>query len=285
MAFRQYFLVSFLACFVLTSCTSEEEHQSEPYDLAITNVDVYDSRHAAILTNKTIFIRDDRIAKIADTGGAEPASEIIDGKGRLATPGFIDTHTHVLLNYGDGGFGPKAIKDEYRNVHMRDFLQYGVTTIADMGQPKEWLPIMKHWQSTPTANHPNFLIVGGSLNSKHDWDTAPPMHHHNLACPQDAIDAVNAYHNQGIGRIKLYWKLEQSDMAVIIDQANKLDMEFYAHVDNGIRKYRFRKCGSSKNYQINFISILVKFPLKFILGAENDGNHLMVRNISMFTEL
>ncbi len=64
----------------------------------IQNIDVYAPQH---LGKKDVLTINDKIIKIKDPGsisadGFLSEAEIINGEGLLLTPGFIDSHVHVL---------------------------------------------------------------------------------------------------------------------------------------------------------------------------------------------
>ncbi len=72
----------------------------------IQNIDVYAPQH---LGKKDVLIINDKIVKIKDAGsisadGFLSEAERINGEGLLLTPGFIDSHVHVLGGGGEGGF-------------------------------------------------------------------------------------------------------------------------------------------------------------------------------------
>ena len=72
----------------------------------IQNIDVYAPQH---LGKKDVLTINDKIVKIKDAGsmsadGFLSDAEVIDGEGLLLTPGFIDSHVHVLGGGGEGGF-------------------------------------------------------------------------------------------------------------------------------------------------------------------------------------
>ena len=90
----------------------------------IKNVDVYSPLH---LGKKNILIAGERIAAIADDIDAPvgfPAVEVIDGKGRLAVPGFIDSHVHIA-----GGGGEASFKTRTPEMRLTDATLAGVTTV------------------------------------------------------------------------------------------------------------------------------------------------------------
>ena len=63
----------------------------QPADLVIKNVRLLDVITGAIVTTD-IAIVDDRIV---GTHASYDGKEEIDGRGRFAVPGFIDTHLHI----------------------------------------------------------------------------------------------------------------------------------------------------------------------------------------------
>ena len=76
-------------------------------DLLITNIDVLTpdgvkKNHAIAIENGyiTSILPDEKAHQIKSS-----AKEVLDGKGQLATPGLINTHTHIAMglfrNYAD----------------------------------------------------------------------------------------------------------------------------------------------------------------------------------------
>ncbi len=76
-------------------------------DLLITNVDVLTNE--GVLKNHAIEIENGFITSIVKDSEVEKAKEsakdVLDGKGQLAAPGLINTHTHIAMglfrNYAD----------------------------------------------------------------------------------------------------------------------------------------------------------------------------------------
>lgn len=74
-------------------------------DLLITNVDVLTDN--GTLKNHAIAIENGYITAILTGEEAKSAQskETLDGKGQLATPGLVNTHTHIAMglfrNYAD----------------------------------------------------------------------------------------------------------------------------------------------------------------------------------------
>ena len=76
----------------------------------IQNIDVYAPQH---LGKKDVLTINDKIVKIKDAGsisadGFLSEAEMINGEGLLLTPGFVDSHVHVLGGGGEGGFANRT---------------------------------------------------------------------------------------------------------------------------------------------------------------------------------
>ena len=93
----------------------------------IQNIDVYAPHH---LGQKDVLTVNDKIVKITDAGTIQgvtlfPELEIVDGTGKILTPGFIDCHVHVLGGGGEGGFANRTPE-----ATMEGLTKFGVTTVV-----------------------------------------------------------------------------------------------------------------------------------------------------------
>ena len=93
----------------------------------IQNIDVYAPQH---LGKKDVLMINDKIIKIKDPGsisadGFLSEAEMINGEGLLLTPGFIDSHVHVLGGGGEGGFANRTPE-----ATMEGLTKFGVTTVV-----------------------------------------------------------------------------------------------------------------------------------------------------------
>jgi len=219
--------------FFATGCASPEKPS---VDIAVKNVDIFDSRNATILENKTILIRGDRIEAIVDSSETVSSAETIDGLGRLVVPGFIDTHAHLMqVLRASPEATPETLKvitSEDRTNLTEQYLQYGTTTLADLGMAEEWLPEAIRWRDDPSTDYPNLIIAGGSLIS--NTGEPEPIHFIKLDGEAAIRYKVQEYAALGLRHLKLYRKLTAGDMKIVIDEADKFDMTMLAHTDNGV---------------------------------------------------
>lgn len=206
------------------------------YDLAIEGVKLFDSQNKQVLENKTILINGDTISAIVNADSKIKALKSIKGLNRLVSPGFIDTHTHILDIVGDYENAPGYISIDsakiYRKKLAETYLKYGVTTILGMGQPEKYLPISLEWQQNPNSNYPNTYYSGGAIIS--DEERVPYIGHVEVQNPDNAREKIIEYHKLGIRHIKLYWRLREPEMKAIIDTANELNLFVSGHIDQNI---------------------------------------------------
>ena len=84
------------------------------YDLLIKNGLVYDGKgNEAYIAD--VAVKGEKISKIGEID--EKAKKVIDAKGKIVTPGFVDIHTH---------FDGQVTWDPY----LRSSTYHGVTTIV-----------------------------------------------------------------------------------------------------------------------------------------------------------
>ena len=133
-------IASALSIFLSLPLTAQEKQSARPKRIAIRAGHLIDGKSDKVLADALIVIEDDKIVSVT-TGGAPPAGvELIDLSKSTVLPGFIDLHTHVLLN-GDitaEDYDRQLLKDSipYRAIlgarNARIALDHGFTTIRDL---------------------------------------------------------------------------------------------------------------------------------------------------------
>lgn len=215
----------------LTSCG-----QTKNYDLVIKNSTVFDSKIGTLSKKQTILIKAGIIVGVTESKKNFLATKTIDAKGKLVTPGFIDTHIHPTDVFGDYNEAPEYLpKDSlvfYRKKLSDTYLPYGVTTAMIMGQPEKWLQPILSWTTKPLPNYLDIYTVGGALISKES--RKPYISHITVESPLAAKQKVLEYYNLGIRHIKLYWRLRKLEFETAFKTADSLGMKVYGHIDQNI---------------------------------------------------
>jgi imidazolonepropionase-like amidohydrolase len=215
----------------LTSCG-----QTKNYDLAIKNATVFDSKSGTLSKNQTTLIKAGIIAGVADSKKEFSATKTIDAKGKLVTPGFIDTHIHLTDVFGDYNAAPEYLQKGslvfYRKKLSDTYLPYGVTTAMIMGQPEKWLQPILSWTTNPLPNYLDIYTVGGALISKES--RKPYINHITVESPLAAKQKVLEYYKLGIRHIKLYWRLRKPEFEAAFKTADSLGMKVYGHIDQNV---------------------------------------------------
>jgi N-acyl-D-amino-acid deacylase len=93
---------------------ANREHKSPAYDLVITNGRVVDGTGNPWI-RADVAVKDGRIARIGRIAPAE-AREVLDARGQIVAPGFIDVHTHV--------------ENIYNQPAAENFVRMGVTSVV-----------------------------------------------------------------------------------------------------------------------------------------------------------
>src|SRR5688572_23861073 len=124
--------------------------RAQEYDLAIRRANVLDVRTGQVSSNQDILVRDGMIVAVRPTGPATVrAQRVIDARGNLVTPGFVDTHLH-LCNVLCSAAQPDSLPlttdaDSIASFRRRLgalYLPHGVTAVRDAGSDERAMPLL-----------------------------------------------------------------------------------------------------------------------------------------------
>jgi len=125
--------------------------------LAIINADIRSCGPLGTIKNGTVVLRDGKIVDVGTKVGIPAKAEVIDVRGMVMTPGFVDAHTHLGVSWQelDGeadtnestGFVNASLRVidsvDPKDIAFQDAIEGGVTTVMI---------------------HPGKTIGGGSLS-------------------------------------------------------------------------------------------------------------------------
>ncbi|WP_143184197.1 amidohydrolase family protein [Rubritalea squalenifaciens] len=146
-------LVSFaVSAIAQTSVPDVEASDPQSSFTLITNVRIFDGKSDELTPSMSVLIEGNKISKIAKVIPAPDKATVINGEGRTLTPGFIDTHVHLMWNTGMGEFfdSPPDYLAALTLVEAKNTLMRGFTTVRDTGGAvlgvkkaiDQWIP---HW--------------------------------------------------------------------------------------------------------------------------------------------
>lgn len=147
---RQLYFLSIL--FLIVSCTSKPVLEA---DIIIEGGEVYDGVDESAKP-WTVAIKGDKIIYVGDASEYNlKAEKIIDGNGKVVSPGFIDPHTHSTQDLNDSV-----------TRHNLPFLSQGVTTVITGNDGRSPIPVgraMTQWGSSGSGTNVGVLVGHGNV--------------------------------------------------------------------------------------------------------------------------
>jgi imidazolonepropionase-like amidohydrolase len=128
------------AASLISAAEAQNKAVAPPKKVAIRAGYLIDGKNDKVIDNALILIEGDTIVSVTPGGQAPGGVELIDLSKSTVLPGFMDTHTHVVLN-GDitaEDYDVQLLKESipYRAIlgarNARIALEHGFTTIRDL---------------------------------------------------------------------------------------------------------------------------------------------------------
>ncbi|MBE9640925.1 metal-dependent hydrolase family protein [Salipiger mangrovisoli] len=122
---------------VAFSILASAAHAQEPaQQTLITNVDIFDGVHEALIEDANVLIEGELIRRVSSEPISADGATVIDGGGRTMIPGLIDAHWHVLFNYVPQS---ELLTRDFEHLVVMGLkgaeatLMRGFTTVRDVG--------------------------------------------------------------------------------------------------------------------------------------------------------
>lgn len=114
--------------------TAQTEDKTATSLILIQNVNIFDGIHEKLSLNQDILIKGNKIETIGKSIPAPKGATIIDGGGKTLTPGFIDSHAHLMFQVTGAEFASvDALYMAYVATQTAEtYLNNGFTTIRDI---------------------------------------------------------------------------------------------------------------------------------------------------------
>jgi len=127
-------LVLALAVAALASAPAPAADTPAQPKTLFTNVHIFDGMSEKLAEGMSVLVMGNKIAKVAPSIPAPAGATVIDGGGRVMTPGFIDSHSHLMFQMS---VGEAASSDEFYWAYVstqtaKTYLTHGFTTIREV---------------------------------------------------------------------------------------------------------------------------------------------------------
>lgn len=204
--------------------------------------------NGTVLDRASVVISGNRILFVTEDPVSAPNARWISAEGRTVLPGLIDAHVHLTL-------GPSITDSSSLNAYLaetvpatlKEFLDYGVTTIRSTGDYWPWIGEVKRRIATGELQGPRLLVSGPALTAPggHPVTMCPAdnmfcrSEHRavQLGTPAEARNAVRRLAAEGVDFIKVAVdsflapvQIADDVLAEVIRQAHREGLEVVGHV-------------------------------------------------------
>src|SRR6266480_3589551 len=126
-----------IAAVLLSAAAASAADQS----IVLKAARIFDGKSKSLVQNGVVVVQGDKIVDVGSAVTIPSDAKVIDLGDMTLSPGFIDAHTHLTLDFS-GNFNEKRLKELQTNVsemtlmaisYARATLEAGFTTVRDLG--------------------------------------------------------------------------------------------------------------------------------------------------------
>jgi imidazolonepropionase-like amidohydrolase len=215
-----------------------------------------------VRTGAVVVIQDGRIKSVGEA--VPPGAQVVDASALTVSPGFIDTHTHVLLqgDLTDVEYDAQILKESlpYRALRatraMRIALEHGFTTLRDIGNEGAGFADvdLKRAVAAGIIVGPRLFVATKALaptgayglgGTSYSWELQMPKGVQLCdgpdACRQAVRDQIShgadwikvyadrGYYKRPDGQIRSLPNFTEEELKAIVDQAHRTNRRVAAH--------------------------------------------------------
>jgi imidazolonepropionase-like amidohydrolase len=225
---RPWLILAVTVLALAGSAQSQPQQHPSPvrYDhavIAITHVSLVDGTGAPAVRDRTIVIRDGRIAAIGPSDRLRVPSDstIIDGTGKTVLPGFVFVHEHMFYPVGGGHFSPMLAS------FPPLYLAGGVTTARTGGTVAPYADInLREAIASGAVAGPDLDVTGPYI----EGTGLPVMEMRRLADADETERFVDYWASAGATSFKAYMTLTRAELRRAIDTAHRHGARITGHL-------------------------------------------------------
>ena len=206
------------AILVIVAVSCSEVKQD--YDFTIYNISIIDPVKKETVPNKTIYIKDGKIAKIEDSNDNHKSNgnSSIDGTNKFAIAGLWNMHTHICW------------KGDLNETIFPVLLSYGITGVRDMGGDLDILNRFKKQLLDDPSSGPNLYGPGPLIDGENpihpDFSVALTDQNYKLI--------LDSLYDRNIDFIKVYSLLSKDLVRQISQYSKDKNISFAGHISEYI---------------------------------------------------
>ncbi|MGZ3446593.1 MAG: amidohydrolase family protein, partial [Myxococcaceae bacterium] len=230
--------------------------------IAVKTGRLLDPSTQKVRSGAVVVIQDGRIKSVGDA--VPPGAQVVDASALTVSPGFIDTHTHVLLqgDLTDVEYDAQILKESlpYRALRatraMRIALEHGFTTLRDIGNEGAGFADvdLKRAVAAGIIVGPRLFVATKALaptgayglgGTSYSWELQMPKGVQLCdgpdACRQAVRDQIShgadwikvyadrGYYKRPDGQIRSLPNFTEEELKAIVDQAHRTNRRVAAH--------------------------------------------------------
>ena len=188
------------------------------------------------IQNSVVLIDGERISAVGtvDSLAVPAGAKVISTEGMTVMPGMWDMHVHLKLNgHSDYAHWEKTYRSRFRDTIMpasaKQLLLAGVTGARDLGAPLEDSIYIRDAINRGEIPGPT-LFVSGPFIQKNPYP-GTESYRWGIDSPADARAKVKRIAEAGVDIVKLIDQdqMSEAEIAAIVDEAHKHDLQVVAH--------------------------------------------------------
>jgi imidazolonepropionase-like amidohydrolase len=223
--------MSLLPSLILAAASRPQATFERP-DLALTHVNVVDVEHGALLRDRTVLVRGDRIAWLGPAAEASLAegATVVECKGQYVIPGLWDMHVHL-----------PSKQDERASLPL--FIAHGVTGVREMGSDcpegsepeRPGLAGLRGWRARIERGE----LIGPRLLALSTWPVSGRW------SGSDARAEADAYVRRGVDFVKVLETLPAPAYFDLVAAATERGLPVAGHVPLAVGMIEAARAGQA----------------------------------------